>query len=144
MSESEKPDSSSSKAPKQLSLLAGSSVNAGFPSPANDYLEGELDLNQFLIQQPTATFFVRVEGESMIDAGIFSGDILVVDRSKRPVSGQIVVAVVDNEFTVKRLKMANGKIVLVAENPAYPDITLQGSDELTVWGVVSAVVRKML
>jgi DNA polymerase V len=124
--------------------LAGSKVAAGFPSAAEDFVEGKLDLNDILIKRPTATFYVKVAGESMRDAGIFPGDILVVDRGERPQHGHVVVAVVNGELTVKRL-YKKGKIIrLDAENPAYPNIEIQGETELTVWGVVRANVHRFL
>jgi DNA polymerase V len=124
--------------------MAGSKVAAGFPSAAEDFIEGKLDLNDLLVKRPTATFYVRVAGESMRDAGIFPGDILVVDRGENPKHGHVVVALVNGELTVKRL-YRKGKIIrLDAENPAYPNIEIQGETELTIWGVVRANVHQFL
>ncbi|MCP5245693.1 MAG: translesion error-prone DNA polymerase V autoproteolytic subunit [Burkholderiales bacterium] len=123
--------------------LFSSSVPAGFPSPADDYIEGQLDLNEYFVPHPSATFYVRVTGESMTGAGILPGDILIVDRSLSAAHDSIVIAVVDNELTVKRLYRKNGRIELHPENPAYPAIQLNGETELIVWGVVSGVTRKL-
>lgn len=118
-------------------------VSAGFPSPADDYVETALDLNEYLVNNPAATFMVRVTGDSMIEAGIHDGDVLVVDRSRDPAPGKIVVAVLDGELTVKRLQERDGKPVLVPENPAYRPIVVERGQELFVWGVVSGVVRRV-
>ncbi len=117
-------------------------VSAGFPSPAQDYVEQTLDLNQLCIHRPAATFFVRVEGESMIDAGIFADDILVVDRSIKPQHGDIVVAQVDSEFTVKELCL-QPTVQLLPRNRAYPAIQFANDAELQIFGVVTNVIRKM-
>lgn len=121
--------------------IFGSKVQAGFPSPADDHVESKLDLNEHLIQHPSATFFVRVTGDSMINAGIHSGDILVVDRSLEPAHGKVVVAAVDGELTVKRLIMQNGKTTLLPENPDFPPIELIPENNVTVWGVVTNVIH---
>ena len=119
-----------------------SRVPAGFPSPADDYLEGELDLNELLIQHPAATFFVRLAGDSMVNAGLFDGDILVVDRAEQAIHGRIVVAVIDGEMTVKRLYAQGGRVELRAENPAYEPIVFGEGRELAIWGVVIGSVRQ--
>ena len=119
-----------------------SRVPAGFPSPADDYLEGELDLNEFLIQHPAATFFVRLAGDSIVNAGLFDGDILVVDRAVTASHGHIVVAVIDGDMTVKRLYAQSGRVELHAENPAYTPIIFGEGRELVVWGVVIGSVRQ--
>ena len=116
-------------------------VPAGFPSPADDYLEGKLDLNQHLIKHPAATFFVRVSGESMIGAGIHPGDILVVDRSLEPAQRKIVIAVVDNELTVKRFRRVRGRVILMPENEDYEPIEIGEGTEFEVWGVVTTVIH---
>lgn len=123
-------------------LLEFSSVQAGFPSPAEDYAERSLDLNELMVKHPAATFFVRVEGDSMRDANIFSGDILVVDRSLEPTSGHIVVAVLNGDFTVKRMRKNQEGIWLVPENPAYPAIKVHPEADFQVWGVVTYVIHK--
>lgn len=130
---------------KKLALpLAGSRVAAGFPSAAEDFVEGKLDLNELLVRRPAATFYVKVAGESMRDAGIFPGDILVVDRGEQPQHGHVVVAVVDGELTVKRLYRKGKTIRLEAANPAFPDIEIAGETELSIWGVVRANVHRFL
>ena len=126
----------------KIPLFTGK-VSAGFPSPADDYIEKTLDLNDLLIQKPAATFFVRAEGESMLGAGIHPNDILVVDRSLEPVVGKIVICALNGELTVKRLKSIGKEIVLGAENPAYPDIIVQEYIELVVWGVVTNVIHSL-
>ncbi|WP_028536353.1 LexA family protein [Paludibacterium yongneupense] len=130
-------------APHALHLpLFASGVRAGFPSPADDYVEDRIDLNSYLIEDGPATFMVRVEGDSMIGAGIFDGDLLVVDKGRTPVQFDIVVAALDGEFTVKRLDRRGGRIVLQAENPAFPPIIPSYEQEFMIWGVVTACVRK--
>ena len=118
-------------------------VRAGFPSPADDYVCDTLDLNEHLIPHREATFFVRAKGHSMIGAGIQDNDLLVVDRSLNPVHRSIVIAVIDGEFTVKRLSKRAGRIKLLAENPEYAPIELQEGQELQVWGVVTSVIHQL-
>jgi DNA polymerase V len=122
--------------------LAGEAVAAGFPSPADDYVETALDLHQHLIAHPAATFYVRVSGDSMTGAGIFAGDILVVDRSREPADRAIVIAVVNGELTVKRLRRLRDGVELRAEHPGYRPLRLEGDMDAQIWGVVSGVVRK--
>ena len=130
--------------PKQYSIpLFTGKVAAGFPSPADDYIEKTLDLNDLLIQKPAATFFVRASGESMLGAGIHPNDILVVDRSITPVVGKIVICALNDELTVKRLKSLDDEVVLGAENPAYSDIIIQEGTELVIWGVVTNVIHSV-
>lgn len=126
----------------EIPLFTGK-VAAGFPSPADDYVEKTLDLNDLLIQKPAATFFVRAEGESMLGAGIHPNDILVVDRSLEPVVGKIVICALNGELTVKRLKSIGREIVLGAENPHYPDIIVQEDIDLVIWGVVTNVIHPL-
>jgi len=121
--------------------LYQSKVPAGFPSPATEYLGDTLDLNDYLINNPTASFFAKVEGDSMIGAGIFEGDLLVVDKSLNAKHKDIVIASVNDEFTVKRLDTRDG-IQLLAENKDYAPIKLTGEMEFAIWGVVTGVVRK--
>jgi DNA polymerase V len=116
-------------------------VAAGFPSPADDFVEKHIDLNELLVEHPAATFFVRVEGESMINAGIHDGDVLIVDRSLRPGNGNIVVAVLDGELTVKRIKKKKNRLYLAAENSEFPVFEITGEMELRVWGVVTNVIH---
>ena len=118
-------------------------IRAGFPSPADDYVEKSLDLNELLVEHPAATFFVRVEGNSMIDAKIESGDVLIIDRSLRAESGSIVVAVLNGEFTVKRLVHKKEKTFIVAENPKFPPIEISEEIDFQIWGVVSYVIHKV-
>ncbi len=120
--------------------LYASPVEAGFPSPANDYLETALDLNEFLVQRPAATFLVRVQGDSMKDAGILDGSILIVDSSIEPQSGMIVLAIVDNEFTVKRLVKVRKTWTLQPENPDYSAIKVTKDTEIR--GVITASIQK--
>lgn len=117
-------------------------VAAGFPSPAEDYIDKKLDLNEHLIRNPAATFFVRAAGDSMRDAGISAGDILVVDRSLEPRDGAIVIAALDGELTVKRLRKKGEGLFLVPDNPDYPAIAVGPDADLTVWGVVTYVIHK--
>ena len=127
-----------------LSLpLYSSKVPAGFPSPADDHMEGKLDLNTHLIKHPTATFFVKASGDSMIGAGIHDGDILVVDRSLEPRQSRIVIAAVDGQLTVKRLKKKGKKIFLVPENKKFRPIELNENNDVKVWGVVTSVIHKV-
>lgn len=126
-----------------LRPLFSSGVSAGFPSPADDYIDRELDLNEYLIANPVATFFVRVAGDSMIGAGINHDDILIVDRSIEPVSGKIVIAIVDGELTVKRLVKTGDSCLLVAENPLYPHTEIKKEMELEVWGVVTCAIHRL-
>ena len=123
--------------------LFSSRVQAGFPSPADDYLEGQLDLNQFLIKHPAATYFVKAVGNSMLQAGIHSGDILIVDKSLEAKEGNIVIALVDGEFTVKRIEKKEGKLYLMPANDAYQPIELHEGSEVEIWGVVTNVIHPL-
>ena len=123
--------------------LFASKIPAGFPSPADDYVEDMLDLERLLVKRPAATFYLRVSGDSMSGAAIMSGDILVVDRSVEPKHGRIVVASIDNELTVKRLHRQGQRTALVPENPAYPPIEITDETDLLIWGVVTGVVRQI-
>lgn len=118
-------------------------VAAGFPSPADDYLDTPLNLHEYLVANETATFMVRVSGESMTNAGILDGDILVVDRSLTPQPGHIVVAVLDGELTVKHLARHGGTWCLEAAHPDYPPLCVGEDQELIIWGVVTGVVRRV-
>ena len=120
-----------------------SSVSAGFPSPAENDIENELDLNELLIKHPVATFFLRVAGESMIYAGIHHGDILIVDRSLEPGNGKIVIASLNGELTVKRLRKHQGRIYLMAENEKYPPIEITEETDFLIWGVVTNVIHAL-
>jgi DNA polymerase V len=125
----------------ELKLLSHR-ISAGFPSPAADYAEEGLDLNHYLVQNKPATFMFTVKGDSMVGAGICDGDKVVVDKALKPKHKDIVIAVVDGEYTIKRLYQSRGRVELQAENPNYPAITLSEDCELQVWGVVVGVVRK--
>lgn len=128
--------------PKKLALpLFVGKVAAGFPSPADDYVDKTLDLNELLVKKPAATFFVRAQGESMLGAGIHPNDILVVDRSIEPTPGKIVICALNGELTVKRLESENEQWKLKAENPDYPDIELHEDLDMVVWGVVTNVIH---
>ena len=122
--------------------LAESSVRAGFPSPAENHIEAWLDLNQLLVSHQEATFFVRAKGDSMLQAGIAEGDILVVDRARTASHGHIVIAVIEGEFTVKRLSRVGKQISLVPANPDYPTLTLKPDQELIIWGVVTSCIKQ--
>lgn len=111
-------------------------ISAGFPSPAADYEDQRLDINEYLVRNPVSTFFFSVEGDSMQGAEIFDGDILVVDKSIRPRHCQIVVAFVDGQRLVKRLYRRNGRVALLAENALYPPLEIREEQELLIWGVV--------
>lgn len=115
-------------------------VPCGFPSPAQDYIEKRIDLNELMISHPAATYFVRAAGDSMIDAGISDGDLLIVDSSRKAEHGDIVIAAVDGEFTVKRLQF-RPVIMLKPENSAYKAILIKNEDSLEVFGVVTYVVK---
>ncbi len=119
------------------------SVRAGFPSPADDYVEKRIDLNEELIKHREATFFLRVRGHSMIDAGIDDGDELIVDRALTPEHHRIVVAAVDGELTVKRFYQRNGVVKLLAENPQFPNIEFKNGQEMMIWGVVTKVIKSV-
>ena len=123
--------------------LALCHVEAGFPSPADDYIERSLDLNEHVIKHPSATYFVRASGDSMTGAGIFNGDLLIVDRSLEPVHGKVVIAEVDGQLTVKRLSKLKDRFSLQSENANYPPIELQEGNEVVVWGVVTHVLHDL-
>lgn len=119
-------------------------VKAGFPSPADDYHELSLDLNEHLVRNPAATFFLRASGDSMKEAGIGDGDLLIVDRSLSPRHGQVVVAALNGELTLKRLRRnGDGSLCLVPANPHYPVIPIGEADDMVIWGVVVHVIRSV-
>lgn len=144
------PSASLSQVPGTLSLSASPHrmrlvchrLSAGFPSPAADYAEDGLDLNEYLVRNKPASFMFSVKGDSMMNAGIVEGDKVIVDRSINPRSNDIVVAVVNGEYTIKRLYKRAGKVELRPENPAYQPIVFKEGSELEVWGVVVGVVRR--
>lgn len=127
--------------PLVLPMVTGS-VRAGFPSPAEDFHVERLDLSSILITHPQATFFLRLRGDSMRDAGLFDGDLLVVNRALKPVHQDVVVGVVDGEFTCKSLWLKYGRIKLVAANPTYPEIVPKDGQTIEIWGVVTASIRR--
>ncbi len=118
-----------------------SRIPAGFPSPADDHLDTCLDLKDLVVEHPAATFFARVEGDSMIEAGIHSGDVLVVDRALEPAGNRVVVAVIDGEFTVKRIKKIKDRLFLVPENADLAPMEVSPETEFAIWGVVTYVVH---
>lgn len=122
--------------------LANCSVRAGFPSPADDFRGQRLDIAQLLVQHPQATYFLRVAGPSMKEYGIDEGDLIVVDRALEARHGCIVVALLDNEFTVKMLHQVHGRYRLKAGNRTYPDIVPKEEQTLEIWGVVTACVKR--
>lgn len=128
---------------RQAVPLMLTNVAAGFPSPAEDYLDHPLDFNDLLIAHPAATFAVRVSGTSMTGAGIFPGDIAVVDRALTAVDGSIVLGVLDGEFTLKRFRKQVGRVWLEAENPAFKPIMITEDSRFEVWGVVRHAIRML-
>jgi DNA polymerase V len=123
--------------------LFSSRIQAGFPSPADDYVAQQLDLHELLVKREAATFYVRVKGDSMLGASIQEGDILVVDRSVEPTDGKIVIAVLNGELTVKELSRKKDRIQLLPRNDSYPPIEITSESDLTIWGVVTGVVRQI-
>lgn len=127
--------------PGEFVHLAGSSVPASFPSPAEDYIDRALDFNELIVSNAAATFAVRVAGESMTGAGIFPKDLAVVDRAKTPINGSIILVVVSSEFIFKRYRNRDGRITLQAENPSYPNIEIGDDGDFEVFGVVTHTIR---
>ena len=125
-------------------LLFAEPVSAGFPSPASDYIEERLDLNEHLVKHPAATFFVRADGDSMQGAGIYNGDILVVDRSLEPADMCVVIATLESEFTVKRLRISNGRATLQPENQKYRPMEITEDSDFKIWGVVTYVIHGLV
>ena len=124
--------------------LLTDSVSAGFPSPADDYMEENIDLNEHLISNPFSTFFLRVKGESMINAGIKDEDLIIVDKSLIAKPGDIVIAMIDGEFTIKRLSIKNDELYLKAENHNYPDFSFKNHIDVQIWGVVIYSIHSYL
>ncbi|WP_394700531.1 LexA family protein [Thiomicrorhabdus sp.] len=139
--DAEHPPQSGDYSGVELPLFA-SKVIAGFPSPAEDYVETRLDLNEKLIRNQEATFLLRVQGDSMRDVGILDGDILIVDRSVTPADGKIVIAALDGDLTVKRLKIRDGRTWLLPENPDYRPIEIREESDMVIWGVVTASISQ--
>jgi len=124
--------------------LLNDSVSAGFPSPADDHMEENIDLNEHLISNPFSTFFLRVKGESMINAGIKDKDLIIVDKSLIAKPGDIVIAMIDGEFTIKRLSIKNDELYLKAENHNYPDFSFKNHIDIQIWGVVIYSIHSYL
>ncbi len=124
--------------------LLNDSVSAGFPSPADDYTEENIDLNEHLISNPFSTFFLRVKGDSMINAGIKDKDLIIVDKSLIAKPGNIVIAMIDGEFTIKRLSIKNDELYLKAENHNYPDFSFKNHIDVQIWGVVIYSIHSYL
>ena len=120
------------------------SVSAGFPSPATDYLENKLDLNEYLVKHPAATYIVKANGSSMVDAGILSGDLLIVDRSVTPRNESIVIASIFGDLTVKKIRKKNKSLFLISANSDYPSIEVKEEMECFIWGVVTYVIHKAI
>lgn len=130
--------------PVKLELpLFSTRISAGFPSPADDFLDKKLDLNEHLIHHPASTFFIRVVGDSMINVGIFEGDLLIVDKALEAKNGSIIVAILQGEFTVKRLVCKAKKIFLVPENPQHQSVEIKDAMDFEVWGVVTNVIHSL-
>ncbi|SVC49472.1 uncharacterized protein METZ01_LOCUS302326, partial [marine metagenome] len=119
------------------------SVCAGFPSPANDYLEGEIDLNKYLIKNPLATFIVKAQGNCMLQAGIHSGDLLIVDRSIKPKNNSIVIASIDGDLTVKRIKVSGKNFFLNSDNKDYGNVKINNESDIFIWGIVTKVIHNV-
>ena len=143
ISESEELEFYSAETTTELKIpLFESGVSAGFPSPADDYMDLPIDLNEFLIKHPAATFYVRVKGNSMEGAGIRNGDLLIVDRAEEPRNKSIVLGIIDGEFTVKRIKKKGSDLYLMPDNPEFKPIKIDDNMDFQVWGVVTYVVHK--
>ena len=123
--------------------LAEEGISAGFPSPADDFKEIRISLDKELVKNKEATFYARVDGDSMVGAGLEDGDLLVIDRSLNPENGKIAVCLIDGEFTVKRIKKEKNKLYLMPENKKYEPIELKEENELIIWGVVEYVIKKV-
>ena len=128
--------------PLCIADLRPAQVRAGFPSPAEDFQVQRIDLMKELVRHPQASYLLRIRGDSMRDVGIFDGDVVLVDKAITPRSGQVVVAVVDGEFTCKTLQLRAGRIKLKAANPIYPDIIPTDSQTVEIWGVVVAAIKQ--
>lgn len=123
--------------------LADQGISAGFPSPADDFLDLSIDLNKELVKHPYATFYGRVRGDSMINAGLSDGDLLIIDKSLEPQDGKIAVCFIDGEFTVKRIKLDKNSLWLMPENKKYSPLKVTEDNEFVIWGVVTSVIKNM-
>ncbi|MBR1964474.1 MAG: translesion error-prone DNA polymerase V autoproteolytic subunit [Muribaculaceae bacterium] len=133
----------SADASTALSLpYAESGIQAGFPSPAQDYIDESIDLNRELIKHPAATFFGRVSGDSMIDEGIEEGDILVIDKSLEPMNDDLAVCCIDGEFTLKRISIEENRILLLPSNPTFKPIEIVADNQFVIWGIVTYTIKK--
>ena len=128
---------------KLEAILINAGISAGFPSPAGDFKQERISLDKELIKNKEATFFARVSGESMINAGLDDGDLIVIDRSLEPTNNKIAVCFIDGEFTVKRLQVKKNKIWLKPENTNYKAIEVKENNELIIWGIVTNVIKKL-
>ena len=128
---------------KLEAILINAGISAGFPSPAGDFKQERISLDKELIKNKEATFFARVSGESMINAGLEDGDLIVIDRSLEPTNNKIAVCFIDGEFTVKRLQVKKNKIWLKPENKNYNAIEVKEDNELIIWGIVTNVIKKL-
>lgn len=126
----------------ELTLIEAG-ISAGFPSPAMDFDENKIDLNRYLIKRPSSTFFARVKGNSMEGAGIYDGNLLVIDKSIKPKSEQIAVCFLDGEFTVKRIRLEQNVVYLIPENEAYEPIEVKEENNFSIWGIVTHVIRSV-
>ena len=123
--------------------LAEEGISAGFPSPADDFKEIRISLDKELVKNKDATFYARVDGDSMIGAGLEDGDLLVIDRSLNPENGRVAVCLIDGDFTVKRIKKEKNKLFLVPENKKYKKLEIKEENELIIWGIVEYVIKKV-
>jgi len=126
----------------QLPIVDGG-ISAGFPSPADDFLDLSIDLNKEFIKNPSSTFYGRVKGDSMIDAGLNNGDLLIIDKSLEPINDKIAVCFIDGEFTVKRIQIEKECIWLVAENKNYKPIKVTKDNDFIIWGIVTTVIKSV-
>jgi DNA polymerase V len=123
--------------------LVDSGISAGFPSPADDFLDISIDLNKEFVKNPSTTFYGRVKGDSMINAGLNNGDLLIIDKSLEPIDNKIAVCFIDGEFTVKRIKIEKDFIWLVAENEKYQPIKVTADNDFIIWGIVTTVIKSV-
>ncbi len=131
------------KAQNGLPKMSQKGIHTGFPSPATDYMTQAIDLNKELVRHPAATFYGRVVGDSMVDAGVGEGDILVIDRALDPRDGDMAVCFVDGEFTLKHLRFHEDGLTLVPANESYPEIEIKEGSDFKMWGVVTYVIKKI-
>ena len=125
----------------QVPLVEG--IRAGFPSPAEDFADPTLDLNRYVIKNPASTFYARITGDSMEGAGISDGDIVVIDKSLEPKDGSVAVCFIDGEFTLKRIKLEKGKLLLMPANPKFHPIEITEENHFVVWGIVTYIIKEL-